>query len=93
MRVWERDGRPVDLARAVAEAEQLPAAQRHRPRPPEFLPPGDMPARIRAECRRTGQPVPETPAEITRCILDSLAAAYRRTVARGVRTDRAPTSR
>jgi rhamnulokinase len=47
---------------------------------PEFLPPGDMPARLQDECRRTGVPVPETPAEITRCILDSLAAAYRRTV-------------
>jgi rhamnulokinase len=47
---------------------------------PEFLPPGDMPARLQAECRRTDQPVPETSAEITRCILDSLAGAYRRTV-------------
>src|SRR5207248_674855 len=27
-----------------------------------------------------GQPAPATPAEITRCILDSLAAAYRRAV-------------
>jgi rhamnulokinase len=39
-----------------------------------------MPTRLREECRRRGQPVPESPAEITRCILDSLAAAYRRTV-------------
>jgi rhamnulokinase len=39
-----------------------------------------MPARITAACRRTGQPVPEQPAEIVRCILDSLAAAYRDTL-------------
>ena len=46
-----------------------------------FLPPGDMPARIADACRRTGQPVPETRAETVRCILDSLAVAYRTTVA------------
>ena len=43
-----------------------------------------MPTRVRAECRRTGQPVPETRAQLTRCILDSLAAAYRRVVAQAV---------
>jgi rhamnulokinase len=81
MRTWERDGLRVDLDRLLAEAEQLPPRRSViDPDRPEFLPPGDMPQRIRAECRRTGQPEPQTPAEITRCILDSLAAAYRRTV-------------
>jgi rhamnulokinase len=47
---------------------------------PVFLPPGDMPGRIAAACRAAGQPVPETPAAMTRCILDSLALAYRRAV-------------
>jgi rhamnulokinase len=47
---------------------------------PIFLPPGDMPARIAQACRGTGQPVPSTPAEMTRCILDSLAVAYRRAI-------------
>jgi sugar (pentulose or hexulose) kinase len=47
---------------------------------PAFLPPGDMPARIAAACGATGQSVPETPAAITRCILDSLAVAHRRAV-------------
>ena len=28
---------------------------------PEFLPPGDMPARLQAECRRLGGPVPADP--------------------------------
>jgi rhamnulokinase len=44
---------------------------------PEFAAPGDMPSRIREFCRRTGQPVPGTKAEIVRCALDSLALKYR----------------
>jgi rhamnulokinase len=31
--------------------------------------------------RKRGQPAPESPAEFTRCILDSLAIAYRRALA------------
>jgi rhamnulokinase len=81
LRVWERDGAAVDLPRLLAQAAQVPGGRSVvDPDRPEFLPPGDMPARLRAECRRTGQPVPETQAELTRCILDSLATAYRRTV-------------
>ena len=44
---------------------------------PDFVAPGDMPARIRAYCARTGQPVPEDDGALTRCILDSLALGYR----------------
>ncbi|MDN3026897.1 rhamnulokinase family protein [Streptomyces sp. S.PB5] len=46
-----------------------------------FLAPGRMPERIAEACRVSGQPVPGSPAEITRCILDSLALAHRRAVA------------
>ncbi|MGY5115618.1 rhamnulokinase [Streptomyces sp. 900105755] len=46
-----------------------------------FLAPGRMPERIAEACRASGQPVPRTPGEITRCILDSLALAHRRAVA------------
>jgi rhamnulokinase len=45
-----------------------------------FLAPGRMPERIAEACRASGQPVPITPAETTRCILDSLALAHRRAV-------------
>ncbi|WP_329543910.1 rhamnulokinase [Streptomyces sp. NBC_01356] len=45
-----------------------------------FLAPGRMPARIADACRESGQPVPGSPAEVTRCILDSLALAHRRAV-------------
>ncbi len=47
---------------------------------PIFLPPGNMPERIAAACRADGQPVPRDRAETVRCILDSLAEAYRRTL-------------
>jgi rhamnulokinase len=43
----------------------------------EFLNPPDMPAAIRDFCRQTGQAVPESPAEIVRCVLESLALKYR----------------
>jgi rhamnulokinase len=42
-----------------------------------FLPPGDMPGRIRTYCRETGQATPETVGGIVRCALDSLALEYR----------------
>jgi rhamnulokinase len=47
---------------------------------PEFLPPGDMPARIEAACRATGQRPPSDRAAVVRCIVDSLALAHRRTI-------------
>jgi rhamnulokinase len=47
---------------------------------PAFLAPGHMAERIREACRASRQPVPVTPAEVTRCILDSLALAHRRAV-------------
>lgn len=45
---------------------------------PRLLPPGDMPARIQALAQEAGEPIPRTPVAITRCVLDSLALAYRR---------------
>jgi rhamnulokinase len=81
VRTWERAGGDVDLAQLLTAAAELPGGRSVvDPDRPEFLAPGDMPARLRDECRRTDQPVPSSPAEITRCILDSLAGAYRRTV-------------
>jgi rhamnulokinase len=81
LRVWEEAGLDVELAALLAEAAQLPALRTVIDLDdPVFLPPGDMPARIADACRRTGQDPPDGPAETVRCILDSLALAYRRTV-------------
>ena len=60
---------------------------------PAFLAPGDMPERIAATCRRSGQPVPRDRAETVRCVLDSLALAHRRAVRDAARlSGRRPTT-
>ncbi|MEU6714860.1 rhamnulokinase family protein [Nonomuraea sp. NPDC046802] len=60
-----------------AAAGERPFAAVVNPDEPVFLPPGDMPARIAAECRRTGQRPPSSPAAFTRCVLESLALGHR----------------
>jgi sugar (pentulose or hexulose) kinase len=82
LRTWGRAAGPADLAVLLAEAARLPAlVSVVDANDPAFLPPGDMPARIRDACARAGGPVPEGPAEIVRCVLDSLALAFRQTIA------------
>ncbi|HVV13449.1 rhamnulokinase family protein [Amycolatopsis sp.] len=81
LRVWAARGERIDVADALAGAAQAPPlAAVVDIDAPAFLPPGDMPARIVAACRETGQRPPEGPATMVRCIIDSLALAYRRTV-------------
>lgn len=71
----------VSLPEVLAAAATQPAfGALIDPNDPVFLPPGDMPARIADYCRRTGQAPPSTPAATVRCILDSLALAFRATV-------------
>lgn len=48
------------------------------PDDPVFVPPGDIPGRIQAYCRKTGQHVPETPGAVFRCIYESLARKYQK---------------
>ena len=47
---------------------------------PRLLPPGDMPARVETLAHEAGEPVPDSAVAMTRCVLDSLALAYRRRV-------------
>lgn len=47
---------------------------------PGFYHPPDMPEAIREFCRSTGQQEPETHAQFSRCILESLALKYRATL-------------
>ncbi|WP_240809831.1 rhamnulokinase family protein [Actinomadura sp. WMMA1423] len=77
LRTW---GNP-DLPALLAEAARLPGLRSLiDPDDPEFLPPGDMPARIAAHCRRRGFPEPASRAETVRCVVDSLALAHRVTL-------------
>ena len=47
------------------------------PDDPAFANPASMIEAIQQACRESGQPVPQTPAEICRCIFDSLAMRYK----------------
>jgi rhamnulokinase len=79
VRAWRSAGRDVELTELLEQAAGLPQSVSVVDlEAAAFLPPGDMEARIADACKRTGQPVPSTPAEVVRCILDSLALAYRR---------------
>ncbi|GHG06153.1 hypothetical protein GCM10018791_18150 [Streptomyces zaomyceticus] len=77
------EGGPVPLSSLLAEAARsAPFVSVVDPDAPEFLAPGDMPARIGDFCARTGRPVPEGRGAVVRCILESLAPAHRRTLRR-----------
>ena len=66
----------------LAEAARVPRLRFViDPDDPVFVPPGDMPGRIAAWLAGRGEAVPAGPAETVRCILDSLALAYRRAIA------------
>lgn len=45
-----------------------------------LMPPGGMPERLIAMASESGVALPNEPGAITRCVLDSLALAYRRTI-------------
>ena len=77
LRTWERLGKSIpldDLLRlAAAVTSTTPVFDAGDP---VFIAPGDMPGRIAAWCAEHNQPVPQTPAEFARSILESLADAY-----------------
>jgi rhamnulokinase len=78
LRTWAAEGLPTDLAPLLARAAEAPPfAALIDPDAPEFLAPGDMPARIAAYCVRTGQRAPADQGAVVRCILESLALAHR----------------
>jgi rhamnulokinase len=88
LRVWGTD-EPADphgrtriaLVELLGQAAEVPAfGVLIDPDDPVFLAPGNMPARIDEFCARTGQDKPATRAATVRCIMESLALAYRRTL-------------
>lgn len=75
---WQTEGHAYSYAELVQLAEAAPPFKAViNVNDPVFLPPGDHPARVREFCAATGQPVPETPGEIVRTVLEGLALAYR----------------
>jgi rhamnulokinase len=83
VRTWAAQGLPADLPTLLSgAAHATPLRTVVDIDHPSLLPPATavdpMPERLRALARAAGEPVPETPAEVVRAILDSLALAYRR---------------
>jgi len=81
VRTWAAQGLTADLPTLLAGAAHAePLRTVVDIDDASLLPPGDMPERLRALARAAGEPVPESPGEVVRTILDSLALAYRRNV-------------
>ena len=80
-RAWAKAGRELDYASLALQAEAAePFRSLINPADSRFLKPDDMPEKIAAFCRETGQPEPENPGQFTRCIYESLALLYRSTL-------------
>lgn len=80
-REWAKAGREysfADLEKLAAEAP--PFGSLINPSDARFLQPDGMPEKIASCCRETNQPVPATPGATIRCIAESLALLYRRTL-------------
>ena len=80
-RAWLAKGIDRDFAELVRLAGiEEPLRSLINPNAARFSKPDDMPAKIRRYCEETGQPVPESQGQIARCILESLALLYRKTI-------------
>lgn len=77
VRHWERDGSRVDLPALLEQAADCPSpAEVFDADDPRFVEPGDMPSRIRSWYADHGVPAPRDRAEMTRAIVESLAAGF-----------------
>ena len=78
---WAVSGQARTIADLLREAAEVPPFRSLvDTADPEFAQPGDMPARLRAAAARSAEPVPESDAELVRCVVDSMALAVAETV-------------
>ncbi|MEZ2390366.1 rhamnulokinase family protein [bacterium RCC_150] len=79
LRGWAVEGSKQELSALLEAAAALPAGgPQINVDDPTFIAPDNMPERTRAAVRATGEILPDRPAVVVRCILDSLAAGYAR---------------
>ncbi len=77
-RAWETEGRRLDFDTLMRAAEASePFASLIDPDDPPFATLGDMPAKIAAYCRRTGQTVPQTQGAFIRAAFEGTVLRYR----------------
>jgi len=80
-RSWAAEGFAPELTALLAAAAAVPpGGPQVNPDDPCFIAPDNMPDRIRAAVSRAGDILPGDPAAVTRCIMDSLATGYARTI-------------
>jgi rhamnulokinase len=80
-RFWKEKDREIDDSLLTHLASSSPPFDSLiNPTDPRFLEPGDMPLKIQAFCRETKQRMPRKPGPIIRCVLESLALQYRKTL-------------
>jgi len=86
VREWRAAGMQIELNELTETAATLPALRALIDvQQPGFTRPGDMPRRVTQACLQTSGMTVSTPAEITRCILDSMAVAIRHALREAVR--------
>ncbi len=80
-RYWKEQDREIDHALLTHLAGSSPPFEALiNPFDPRLLTPGDMPLKIQTICRETNQLVPRKPGPMIRCVLESLALLYRKTL-------------
>jgi len=80
-RSWSEQGQSCSYSSLTeAAAASMPFASLINPADPRFLSPDAMPEKIAEYCRDSGQPAPSGPGATIRCILESLALLYRKTL-------------
>ncbi|MFJ4210376.1 rhamnulokinase family protein [Paenarthrobacter sp. NPDC089675] len=85
-RAWATQGFHQSLPSLLDAAAALPAGgPQINADDPVFTAPDNMPERIRAAVRHNGNVLSDRPAAVVRCIMDSLAAGYARTLAEAER--------
>jgi rhamnulokinase len=77
-RIWNQEGNDFDFGELVTQAEAAtPLTSLINPDAGSFVAPSNMPKAIQDYCQSSGQPVPESPGQVIRCALESLALRYR----------------
>lgn len=81
MAEWEAQGEKQTFGELLPAAENAKISSVIPVADAAFMNPASMEKAIGDYCASTGQPVPQTKAEVTKCVLQSLAAKYREALA------------
>jgi rhamnulokinase len=81
IRQWQGQGKSVPIESLLRDAAAVgPLSASFDVSSPELVSSEDVLRTVRMQCASTDTAPPESPAEVTRCILQSLALTYRRTI-------------